>query len=64
MTQSRKAKPPVNNAAAEQLLRQDLADASTLTKLRAKLFMGRLDRQVAAGVPAPTVARSPCIPRG
>ena len=53
MTQSRKAKPPANHVASEQLLRQDLADASTLTKLRARLFIGRLDRQVAAGDPAP-----------
>jgi hypothetical protein len=53
MTQSRNAKPPANHAASEQLLRQDLADASTLTKLRARLFIGRLDRQVAAGDPAP-----------
>jgi hypothetical protein len=53
MTQSREVKPPVNNPAVEQRLRQVLADASTLTKLRARLFIRRLDLQVAAGVPAP-----------
>ena len=64
MTQSREVKPPVNNPAVEQRLRQVLADASTLTKLRARLFIRRLDLQVAAGVPAPVGSASPCIPRG
>jgi hypothetical protein len=53
LRQSREPKPPIDRAAAELLFRRALADASVLTKLRAKLLAGRLDRQVAAGLPAP-----------
>src|SRR5215475_2523315 len=53
MRQSREGNPLTDSATAEQMLRRALADASTLTKLRAALFAGRLDLQVAAGIPAP-----------
>lgn len=53
MRQSRRGDPLTDSASAEQMLRRALADASTLTKLRAALFASRLDLQVAAGIPAP-----------